>query len=160
MGIGLLAATLVVAAVVIWRAGIWATPVRPTPEATVAVLPFESYSTDAADERLAARVTDGVTGELARLGTLGVVSHTSALQYAGARKPLREIAQSLDADFIVEGNLVRGSGDFRVQVRLVDGEKDRKLWVEDFAFTTNGIAELQRRIAGAVAAAAAAARGR
>ena len=105
-------------------------------------------------------MTDGVTGELARLGTLGVVSHTSARQYAGARKPLREIAQSLDADFIVEGTLVRGSGDLRVQVRLVDGAKDRKLWVEDFESPSAEIAQLQRRIAGAVAAAAAAARGR
>lgn len=158
LGVGLLAATLVVAAIVVWRAGIWATAARPSPVATVAVLPFESYSTDTADELLAARMTDGVTGELARLGTLGVVSHTSALQYAGARKPLREIAQSLDADFIVEGNLVRAGGDLRVQVRLVDGAKDRKLWVEDFESPSAEIGQLQRRIASAVAAAAAAAR--
>jgi len=158
LGFLLLAGTLVVAAVVVWRAGIWATPARATPEATVAVLAFKSYSTDAADEQLAARVTDGVTGELARLGTLGVVSHTTALQYAGTRTSLREIAQSLDADFIVEGTLVRGSGDLRVQVRLVDGAKDRKLWVEDFESPSAEIAQLQRRIASAVATAAAAAR--
>ena len=158
LGLLLLAGTLVVAAVVVWRAGIWATPARATPEATVAVLAFKSYSTDAADEQLAARVTDGVTGELARLGTLGVVSHTSALQYAGTRKSLREIAQSLDADFIVEGTLVRGSGDLRVQVRLVDGAKDRKLWVEDFESPSAEVAQLHRRIASAVAAAVAATR--
>ena len=46
------------------------------------------------DARLAAELTDGVTAELARLGTIGVASHTSAMQFAGVRKPLKEIAKA------------------------------------------------------------------
>ena len=160
LGVGLLAATLVVAAVVVWRTGIWATAERPTPDDTIAVLLFDSYSTDPADQLLAARVTDGVTGELARLRTIGVVSHTSARQYAGARKPLREIAQALDADFIVEGTLTRGDGGLRVQVRLVDAASDRKIWVEDFGGTAADLPDLHRRIAYAASTAAAAAAAR
>jgi adenylate cyclase len=155
LGLGVLAAVLVVAAVVLWRAGIWATAERPTPAQTIAVLPFRHYSADAAEQRLAERITDGVTSELARLGTLGVVSHTSALQFAGARKPLREIAQTLGADLILEGNVENANGQLRVQVRLVDATIDQKFWVEDFTGTASGAIELQRRIAQAASAAAA-----
>jgi TolB-like protein len=154
LGLGVLAAMLVVAAVVLWRTGIWATAERPTPSQTIAVLPFRHYSTDAAEQLLAERITDGVTSELARLGTLGVVSHTSALQFAGVRKPLREIAKTLGADLVLEGNVENAHGQWRVQARLVDAAIDRKIWVEDFTLTAAGPVDLQRRVAQAAAAAA------
>ena len=72
---------------------------------TIAVLAFEQYSSSGEDESVAAQLTDGVTSELARLGTLSVVSHTSAMQFAGVRKPLREIAAALDADVVMEGSI-------------------------------------------------------
>jgi adenylate cyclase len=152
--LGVLAAMLVVTAVVLWRTGIWATAERPTPARTIAILPFRHYSTDAAEQLLAERLTDGVTSELARLGTLGVVSHTSALQFAGVRRPLREIAKELDANLILEGNVATGNGRLRVQVRLVDAAIDQKFWVEDFTATPADIPDVQRRIAQAAAAAA------
>ena len=152
--LGVLAAMLVVAAIVLWRTGIWATAERPAPAQTIAVLPFRHYSTDAAEQLLAERITDGVTSELARLGTLGVVSHTSALQFAGVRRPLREIAKELDANLILEGNVASDNGRLRVQVRLVDAAIDQKFWVEDFTATPADIPDVQRRIAQAAAAAA------
>jgi TolB-like protein len=155
LAFGVIAAALGVAAVIVWRAGTWATVVKPAPTETVAVLAFSQYSTDPADEMLAARITDGVTGELARLDTLGVVSHTSASQFDGVRKPLREIAQALGASLILEGTVTRDAGRVRVQVRLVDAATDRKFWVEDFEGTTTETVPLQRRIAAATSAAAA-----
>jgi TolB-like protein len=162
LALGIFAAAVVIVAVVAWRAGIWATAVKPAPTAaqpagaeTIAVLPFSHYSSDPADELLAARLTDGVTSELARLGTLSVVSHTSARQFAGLRKPLREIAQTLGADLILEGTVAQDPGRFRVQVRLVDATTDRKFWVEDFDGTLAQVLELQRRIAQATSAAVA-----
>lgn len=147
LGIGLVAAAIVILAVVAWRGGIWATVERQPPAQAIAVLPFTSYSTDSAGQMLAARVTDGVTSELARLGTLGVVSHTSALQFAGARRPLREIAQALNAQIILEGSVRDEAGRISIQVRLVDAAVDRKFWVQDFAGTASEIPELQRQIA-------------
>ena len=58
----------------------------------IAVLAFEQYSSSGEDESVAAQLIDGVTSELARLGALSVVSHTSAMQFTGARKPVRELA--------------------------------------------------------------------
>ena len=154
VGIGLAAAALVVVAVVAWRGGIWATGGAQPPAQAIAVLPFASYSTDEAAQLLAARVTDGVTAELARLGTLGVVSHTSAQQFAGVRQPLREIAQALNVQIVLEGNTRDEAGRIIIQVRLVDAASDRKFWVKDFNGVAADIPELQRQIAKGASAAA------
>ena len=129
------------------------------PAVSIAVLPFTEYSTDPEGRLIAARLTDGVTKELARIGTLGVASHTSALQFAdGPRRPLREIAQMLNVDVIMEGS-VRKMGDrIEVGVRLVDAATNRKVWVRDFVGDAGDPPDLERRIATAAAPAALAAR--
>ena len=151
---GLIAAGLVIVAAVGWRAAS-RTATSQVPLVRVAVLPLAHYSNQQADEMLAARLTDGVTTELARFGTLAVVSHTSASQFAGARRPLREIAQALNAALVVEGSVVTKADRVRVSARLVDGATDRKIWVKDFDAATSDLAALQREIATAVAGAVA-----
>jgi TolB-like protein len=148
----LAAAVSVLAVTAVWRGGL-AGRERAGSPVSIAVLPFAHYSTSEADERLAARLTDGITSELARTGAVSVVSHTSALQFAGARQSLREIAQALDADLVMEGTVLTEGDRVRIQARLVDGARDRKLWVEEFAGRVADPDELQRRIAAAVAAA-------
>ena len=66
---------------------------------TLAVLPFEVFLSDPDLQLLAAQVTDGVTTEVARLGSVSVVSHTSALQFAGVRRPMRESRKRSAPDF-------------------------------------------------------------
>jgi TolB-like protein len=148
----LAAAVSVFAVTAVWRGGV-AGRERAGSPVSVAVLPFAHYSTSDADERLAARLTDGVTSELARTGAVSVVSHTSALQYTRPHGPLREIARALDADLVMEATVLTEGDRVRIQARLVDGVRDRKLWVEEFVGRVADPDELQRRIAGAVAAA-------
>jgi TolB-like protein len=174
VALGVIAVLVLTAAVAVWRAGAGATrepgASSSTHTTTIAVLPFADYSTDAAGKALAAGITDGVTSELARIGTLGtpgtsgtlapfgVVSRTSALQFEGTRIPLREIARTLNADFVVEGTVKPEGDQVHVNVRLVDTSIDRKVWVEDFLGARSELGELHRRIASATAAATAAAR--
>ncbi len=138
----------------VWRTGLWTSVGRATPVVTIAVLPFAEYSNEAADVLLAARLTDGVTSELARIRTLGVVSRTSAQQFTGTRRPLREIAQALNADLILEARVLSDGQGVRVEARLVDARLDRKVWVNDFTGTLIELRDLERRIATAVGPAA------
>jgi TolB-like protein len=154
LALGIVVAGLLLVAIAAWRSGLWATDAPPAPAVTIAVLPFAHYSSDKADQLLAARVTDGVTSELARNGTLGVVSRTSALQFANGGRLLQDVAQALNADVVIEGSLVREGDRVLVEARLVHGKRDRKFWVREFAGTMAEIPELQRRIATAAAAAA------
>jgi adenylate cyclase len=147
-----LTAGVIIVAALAWRTGPWTTG-GPAPSTTIAVLPLAHYSNVETDSMLAARLTDGITSELARIGTLRVVSHTSALQFAGVRRPLREIARALNADLVMEGSVLTKSDSVHVSARLVDGTTDQKIWVQDFDGSTSELAELQRNIAAGVAAA-------
>jgi len=154
LGLGALVAAVALVAVAAWRVGLWAIDGQAVPAVTVAVLPFVHYSTEEAGRLLAARVTDGVTSELARLGTVGVVSRTSALQFGGGGRPLREVAQALNADMVMEASLFVDGDRVRVEARLVDAALDRKVWVEDFEGRVADLRDLERRVATAAAAAA------
>jgi TolB-like protein len=136
----------VVAGMVMWLGEPQASPGAPS----VAVLAFEQYSASEDDGAIAAQLTDNVTAELARLGTVGVVSHTSAMQFAGERKPLREIAQALNAAFIVEGSVENVAGGIRVMARIVNATTDRKMWVQDFAGRPDDLRTLSKSIAAGV----------
>ena len=153
LGAGIVAVTMALLVLVAWRSGLWATNTSK-PAITVAVLPFALYSQDSNDQLLAAALTDRVTSELARLKTVGVVSHTSALQFAERRVVLSEIARALHADFVMEATVRRSGEIVRVDARLVDGATDRKFWVEDFSGPANEMQDLARRIAAGMAAAA------
>jgi TolB-like protein len=120
---------------------------------TIAVLAFAEYAATGEGDAVGAQLTDGVTSELARLGTLGVVSHTSAMQFSGHRTPLRDIAAALDADVIMEASVEHTAHGVVVAVRLVNAKTDRKMWVETVAGRADDLGDLSRRIAVAANAA-------
>ena len=72
------------------------------------------------------------------------------MQFAGERKPLREIARTLNASFIVEGSIENQAGGIRVMARLVNAATDRKIWVEDFTGRADDLGTLSRNIAAGV----------
>jgi adenylate cyclase len=134
-----------VAAMVVSLGGWNRTPPKSGP--AIAVLAFEPWSSTADDAAIAARITESVTTELARLGTVGVSSHTSAMQFAGVRKPLREIAATLNANYILEASLERESDGLLVTTRIVSAETDRKIWVADYRGAADDIRGISQRIA-------------
>lgn len=151
---GMLAAGVLVLGAAAWWTSLQTTGARPAPALTIAVLPFAQYSNGPGDELLAARLADGVRSELVRIGALGVVSRTSIRQFEGDRRPLREVADALQADILVEASVVADGDRVRVQARLVDGAVDRKSWMHDFEGTRSDLEDLQRRIAEGITAAA------
>ena len=134
-----------VAAMVVWLGGWNRTPPKSGP--AIAVLAFDPAALGAEDAGLATRLTESVTTELARLGTVGVASHTSAMSFAGARKPLREIAAALNAGFILEASVEREPNGLLVTTRIVSAETDRKIWVADYRGAADDVRGISQRIA-------------
>ena len=67
----------------------------PTAIQSVAVLPLQNLSGDAAQEYFAAGITDEITNALARLRRPRVISRTSTMHYKGTHKTIPEIARDL-----------------------------------------------------------------
>jgi len=151
-----------VAVVAISAVGAWiALSPRPAPTSaprlarqTVAVLPFVAgdASEASADSYIAFGMTEAITTELSRAGALKVISQTSALQYRGVRKPLKQIAEELGAGTIVEGSVLREGDQVRITVQLIDANTDTHLWAQNYGRESSSALSTQRQLAGEVAA--------
>jgi TolB-like protein len=157
--LALIASALAVATVVIGTTVAFnpnRSPARASSQPGILVLPFEHYSTTEDDARLVAQITDAVTIELARLGTVSVVSRTSAAQYTGGPTSVIELAKQFNVDYVVEASVVFVGEQLRVAARLVDGRLDRKVWVGEYVTDRHEVAAAARQIAAEAASAAAA----
>jgi len=143
---------LIVVGLLLATAGVyfWPTSARvvsPQPVVTIAVLPFHVFSGRDDDRRLADRLTDGVTTELARVAALGVAAHTSASQYRDPQRSISEIGQALGVKVVMEGTAHIDDQMVRLEVRLADVARGRKLWVEDFVARRDDLDGLEDQVA-------------
>jgi TolB-like protein len=148
------AAAAAVIAVVI-AARVWPTSARvvaPEPVVTIAVLPLRVFTDREDDRRLADRLTDGITAELARNPSLGVAAYSNARRFQEGRPSLAEVGSDLGARVVLEGTVRAEGSAVTVEARLVDVSLGRKLWVEDFAEGPDRLDSLERQVAQGAAA--------
>ena len=118
---------------------------------SIAVLPLENLSGDPSEEFFADGMTDQLITDLAKVGSLRVISRTSVMQYKGAKKPLPEIARELNVDAIVEGSVIRSGERVRVTAQLLQGSTDQHLWAETYDSDRGDVLKLQGEVADAIA---------
>ncbi len=121
------------------------------PIQSIAVLPLENLSGDPEQEYFADGMTEALISKLAQIGSLDVISRTSAMLYKNSGKPLLQIARELGVDAIVEGSVTRGESDVRITVQLIHGATDRHLWAEAYQRPLRDVLFLQGEVARAVA---------
>jgi TolB-like protein/DNA-binding winged helix-turn-helix (wHTH) protein/tetratricopeptide (TPR) repeat protein len=126
----------------------------PSPAGTItslAVLPLQNLSNDPAQEYFADGLTDALITDLAKLSPLRVISRTSVMRYKGVSKPVREIAEALGVDAVVEGSVLRSGDHARITVQLIDAAADRHLWSDSFERDLGDVVTLQGEVARAIA---------
>jgi TolB-like protein/DNA-binding winged helix-turn-helix (wHTH) protein/Tfp pilus assembly protein PilF len=148
-----IAVMIVVGAAAAWFVSERQPPAVPAERriASIAVLPLDNLSDDAAEDYFADGMTDQLITELARIPSLRVISRTSARRYRGTTKSVREIGDELNVDAVVEGSVLRAGQQVRVTLKLVDVVSDRTLLAESHARDLQDVLALQSEIARAVA---------
>ena len=99
---------------------------------SIAVLPLANLSGDASQDYYADGMTDELITTLAKNRSLRVVSRTSAMQYKGVSRPLREIAAALGVDGILEGSVARNGGRVHLNLQLIYGPTDTHMWADSY----------------------------
>lgn len=99
---------------------------------SIAVLPLVNLSGDPAQEYFADGLTDELITDLAKQRSLRVVSRTSVMQYKGARRPVREIAQELGVDGVLEGSVARTGERVHMTAQLIYAPTDTHVWAESY----------------------------
>jgi adenylate cyclase len=143
----LLAAVLIVTVgVMVWWLQGRDRSAHPDLRPTAAVLPF-SANMIGGDNNYSEQITEAVTSELARLGTIGVASFTSAMQFEGRRPAMSEVAAALKSTYLIEGSVEDEASEILVVMRIVNAETDRKMWVADYRGQREDVRGLAQRIA-------------
>jgi TolB-like protein len=120
------------------------------------VLPLANLSGDAGQQFFADAVTDELTTNLAQIGSIRVISHTSAVACSGAKKSAAEIARCLGVDALVEGSVARSGNRVRITTQLIRAASDSHLWAHTYdreirdVLTVQG--EMAREIAESISA--------
>jgi TolB-like protein/DNA-binding winged helix-turn-helix (wHTH) protein/Tfp pilus assembly protein PilF len=114
---------------------------------SLAVLPLENLSGDKEQEYFADGMTDALTTDLAQIGSLRVISRTSAMHFKGTTKTLPQIGRDLQVDAVVEGTVTRGENRVRVTAQLVEASSDHHLWARTYERDLKNVLALQAEIA-------------
>ena len=118
---------------------------------SLAVLPFTNLSDDRENTHFADGVHEDILTNLAPVRELRIVSRTSVMPYRNSQLKLREIAEHLNAAYILEGS-VRGRGSrVRVTVQLIDARTDGHAWAKSYDRDLSDIFATQTELASEIA---------
>lgn len=113
------------------------------------MLPLENLSKDPNQDYFSDGITDALTTELAQIGSLRVISRTSAEHFKGTKETLPQIGRELNVDAAVEGS---AENRVRITAQLIEAPSDRHLWAKSYERDLKDILTLQDEVARDIAA--------
>ena len=120
-------------------------------ERSLVVLPFADLSPQRDNEYFSDGLTEEIIGDLARIGSLRVISRTTAMSLKQAPKSVPALARELGVRYVLEGSVRRAGNNLRISAQLVDSSSDTQLWSEKFSGTLDDVFDIQERVARAIA---------
>jgi len=120
---------------------------------TIAVLPFRNLSTDPARDYFAEGVTDDLISSLARFSDLQVIARDSTFFYKDTPMGVRDLAEKLNARYLLRGSVRRAENQLRITAELTDTYSESTLWAERYDNDVSRLFELQDRITHRIVAA-------
>lgn len=133
-----------------WLARRSQSPAMPAPEPdspALAVLPFDCIGPSEALRYAADGIGEELLCDLARIGSLRVLSRTSSRLLGQDRADARSIGRRHGVTHLVEGTIQAAGPRVRIGVRLIDVEADRPVWSEVFTGDSETLFELQAEVA-------------
>ena len=113
---------------------------------SVAVLPFVNLAQNSDQDYIVDGMTDQLITDLASSTPLRVISRSSVMHYKGMQVPMREIAQTLDVDAVLEGSFLHTGKQVRITADLIDARNDLHLWAQVYEESGNDLLEIQESV--------------
>ena len=112
----------------------------------IAVLPLENTNHDPANDYFADGLTDELIRNLSIIDGLAVRSRTSSFGIRGRPRNIRDAGQQLQADYILEGSVLRAGQQLRIDVQLVRVRDDFPIWSGQFDRELTDVFAIQNEI--------------
>ena len=151
---GAAALLVVIAAGIYLRAHPRRTVAQPSAgTVTLAVLPFDNFTGDAAQDYLSEGLTEEMIAQLSRINPdrLRVIARTTAMQYKRTRKTVTQISRELGADYILESSFRREGNRARITAELVRTSDQIHVWSQEYDRNVREILPLESEVAQSIA---------
>ena len=123
----------------------------PIAEASIAVLPFLSLSTDLENEIFADGMCEEIISALTQINKLHVAARTSSFSFKGKHVDLRVIGEQLNVRTVLEGSVRKAGNHLRITAQLVNATDGYHLWSEKYDREMKDVFAVQEEIARAIA---------
>ncbi len=97
---------------------------------TIAVLPFYAVG-DVSAQQLSNDLSHKITSKLSRFDSLYALNSATVSAHKNWQGHSAEIAETLDADYLIEGTIKKQIQDIRVSIRILDLYKSKYIWSYD-----------------------------
>jgi TolB-like protein/DNA-binding winged helix-turn-helix (wHTH) protein/Tfp pilus assembly protein PilF len=124
-------------------------PASPAARVMLVVLPFDNLTGDPSQDY----VSDGFTEEMiTQLGELnhqrmGVIARTSAMNYRNSSKSIKQIAQELGVDYVLEGSIRKAGDGLRITAQLIRADDQTHIWAHEYDRSAGDLSKLQGEVA-------------
>jgi adenylate cyclase len=119
---------------------------------SIAVLPFTNMSGDPEQEYFSDGITEDIITELSRFSMLYVVARHSSFSFKGEKVDIKEVAEKLGVQYIVEGSVRRAGNQVRITAQLIDAETGKHIWGERYDREPDDIFAVQDEVTRAIVA--------
>ena len=117
------------------------------PIESIAVLPFVNKSGDVNSEYLSDGLAESLIYRLSRLPNLKVSPTSSVIHFKGKNIEVAKIASELGVDAIMTGRLAQIGDNLTISVELIDVQKNKLIWGEQYERKMSELLATQREIA-------------
>ena len=126
--------------------------VRGAGGASLAVVPFEALTSDAALGGVARQITDLLVTDLSKLGGIQVVSPSTVRRHQRVGISMGLMGRLLGLDVLVEGGVQTSGEHLLVTARLVDVHTGKVIWAENYDRPRADAGSAQTEVAGQISA--------
>src|SRR3954454_52425 len=125
----------------------------PLDRPAIAVLPFTNLSGEPEQEYFSEGISEDIITALSKLRWFYVIARNSSFVYKGKAVHLKQIAEELGVDYVVEGSVRKDGDHIRITAQLNDVTTGSHLWAERYDRNLADVFAVQDEITQAVVAA-------
>src|SRR5580658_2135460 len=129
--------------------GAHATPAAK--QKSVAVLYFENQSGAKEDEYFRDGITEDIVTEISKIAKLQIFPRSEVLAFRDKPVTSLQVAQQLDAGYVLEGSIRRAGNRVRITAQLVEASTRHSIWAERYDRQLEDVFAIQEEIARSIA---------
>jgi adenylate cyclase len=120
---------------------------------SIAVLPFNNFSDDPAQDYFADGMTEDLITDLSQLSGIFVISRNSSWTFKDRSVRPQQVAEELGVRYVLEGSVQRQGDKVRINAQLIDAIGGHHIWAERYDGTMDDVFALQDNVLGQIVAA-------